>query len=269
MECSQERREKMAKKYYWLKLKKTFFNQKEIKRLRKLAGGDTFTIIYLKLLLLSLENEGKIYFDGIGDDFVDELALDIDEDDDNVKMTLSYLFSKGLIETVDDKEYFLSDIPGMIGSESDSANRVRRHRQRQNKKALHCNNDVTASNSQVTKSNTEIDIDKETEKEQQQEQESTSEVIQFWNQNGFGLDNISAKNQLLLWLEDSSFNQPKQIILKAMKIACANNNRRLNYIEGILRNWKNNSLLTVREIEIHDSKQTVQTENDDNYNYGF
>ena len=31
------------KKYYWLKLKKDFFNQKEIKKLRKIAGGDTYS----------------------------------------------------------------------------------------------------------------------------------------------------------------------------------------------------------------------------------
>ena len=38
----------MAKQYYWLQLKEDFFRQKEIKLLRKIAGGDTYTIIYLK-----------------------------------------------------------------------------------------------------------------------------------------------------------------------------------------------------------------------------
>ena len=47
----------MAKKYFWLKLKDNFFKQKSIKKLRKMAGGDTFTIIYLKMQLLSLTNE--------------------------------------------------------------------------------------------------------------------------------------------------------------------------------------------------------------------
>jgi len=55
----------MAKKYFWLKLKDDFFKQKEIKKLRGIAGGDTYTIIYLKLQLLSIKNDGKIYFDGI------------------------------------------------------------------------------------------------------------------------------------------------------------------------------------------------------------
>ena len=50
----------MAKRYFWLKLKEDFFRQKEIKKLRKIAGGDTFTIIYLKLQLLSLQDNGKL-----------------------------------------------------------------------------------------------------------------------------------------------------------------------------------------------------------------
>ena len=42
----------MAKKYYWLKLKKDFFNSKEMKKLRRIAGGDTYTVIYLKMQLV-------------------------------------------------------------------------------------------------------------------------------------------------------------------------------------------------------------------------
>lgn len=36
-----------------------------------------------------------MYFEGIEDDFMEELALELDEDTDNVKVTVSYLKSKG------------------------------------------------------------------------------------------------------------------------------------------------------------------------------
>ncbi|MBZ5752590.1 DNA replication protein DnaD, partial [Metabacillus rhizolycopersici] len=49
------------------------------------------------------------------------------------------------------------------------------------------------------------------------------EIIEFWDNNGFGFSNVNAKQQLLSWLDDSSFLQPKEVILKAMTIACANN----------------------------------------------
>lgn len=144
-------------RYYWLKLKDDFFNQKEIKRLRKIAGGDTYTIIYLKMLLVSLKNEGKIYFDGIEDDFASEIALELDEDEENVKVTLAYLRSKGLVEMNSEEEMTMQNIASLIGSETENAVRVRRHRQR---KALHCNDQVT-----LGKPIDNVEIEKEIEKE--------------------------------------------------------------------------------------------------------
>ena len=70
---------KGKKRYYWLKLKEDFFNSKEIKKLRKLAGGDTFTIIYLKMLLISINNDCIISYDGVESSFEEELALQLDE----------------------------------------------------------------------------------------------------------------------------------------------------------------------------------------------
>lgn len=149
----------MAKKYFWLKLKDDFFNQKEIKMLRKIAGGDTHTIIYLKMLLLSLSNDGRIYYDGITNNMIEEISLEIDEEVENVAITFNYLRSKGLLVFNTDDEIELSNIHQMIGSESASASRVRKHR---NQKALQSNNEVT----KVKRlSNTEIEIDIELEKE--------------------------------------------------------------------------------------------------------
>jgi DnaD/phage-associated family protein len=88
-----------------------------------------------------------------------------------------------------------------------------------------------------------------------QKTKDVQEIIEFWDGNGFGLSNVNAKQQLLSWLDDSSFLQPKEIILKAMNIACANNKRKLNYVVGILKNWENESLLTIEEIESNDEVQ--------------
>ncbi|MFS0823186.1 DnaD domain-containing protein [Bacillus sp. 1P02SD] len=90
--------------------------------------------------------------------------------------------------------------------------------------------------------------------------EAIKEIVACWDQNGFGLSNMSAKEQLLAWLDDSSFLNPKEVILKAMDIACANNKRRLNYVVGILKNWENESLLTVEEIDLyHENKKQGQS----------
>ncbi|MEH7743789.1 DNA replication protein DnaD, partial [Neobacillus drentensis] len=44
------------------------------------------------------------------------------------------------------------------------------------------------------------------------------EIIEFWDNNGFGFSNLNGKQQLLAWLADSKFLQPKAVILKAMNI---------------------------------------------------
>lgn len=150
----------MSKRYYWLKLQKDFFIQPKIKKLRKIAGGDTYTIIYLKMQLLSLNNGGKLFFDGIEESFSEEIALTIDEDPDNVKVTVQYLLSQGLIEPCSETEFLMTETQSLICSESESAERVRASRKN---KALQCNTNVTECNNNVQKCNTDIDIDIEIE----------------------------------------------------------------------------------------------------------
>ena len=146
-----------SKKYYWLKLKDNFFTDKKIKKLRKIAGGDTYTIIYLKLQLLSLKTEGKLIFTGLEESFSDEMALEIDEDAENVKITISYLQRCGLIEEVAENEFILLQTIKSIGNETQGAERVRRFREKG--KVLLCNAPVTKSNTEIRDKRKEIEID--------------------------------------------------------------------------------------------------------------
>lgn len=167
----------MAKKFYWLKLMNDFFTQPKIKKLRKIAGGDTYTIIYLKLQLISLKNEGKLYFEGIEENFIEEMALTIDEDPENVAVTVQYLLKQGLLEKSSNDEYLLTETQTLIGSETESAERVRRYREKEKEqKALQCNGNVIKGNALVTSCNTEIEIEKEIEKEIEIEIESEREI---------------------------------------------------------------------------------------------
>lgn len=149
----------MGKVYYWIKLKMEFFRDKRIKKLRRNAGGDTYTIIYLKMMLLSLPDEGVLYFDGIEDDFAEELALELEEETVDVRMTIAYLLGKGLMEKRSEYEYYLYQVPEMLGKEVDSAARVRKHREKMAEKRYN----VTDERYIVQNCNTEIDIEKNKE----------------------------------------------------------------------------------------------------------
>lgn len=107
----------------------------------------------------------------------------------------------------------------------------------------------------------EQEQEKEIEKEQEREEKDVAEIIRFWDKNGFGVNNINSKNQLLSWLDDSPFPKPKEMILKALSIACSKNKRTLAYVEGILKNWINASTLTIQEVESNERQRGEQIEN--------
>lgn len=155
----------MAKRYYWLKLPKDFFEDKAIKRLRQIAGGDTYTIIYLKMLLKSMEDDGKLFYEGIEDTICDEIALDINESADDVQVTISYLEKKGLL-IVTDSEVELTRLTEMVGSETDKAELMRKLRSKANSNNVtKISNNVTKALPTVTKCYTEKEIEKEKSRE--------------------------------------------------------------------------------------------------------
>ncbi|MFS0864271.1 DnaD domain protein [Fredinandcohnia sp. 179-A 10B2 NHS] len=58
-----------------------------------------------------------------------------------------------------------------------------------------------------------------------------------------------------MWLINSNFVHPKEIILKAMQITSVNSKRKLNYVIRILKNWENESLLTVEDIDFYNANE--------------
>ena len=170
------------KKYYWLKLMKDFFTQPKIKKLRRIAGGDTYTIIYLKLQLLSIDNNAVLEYQEIENDFIEEMALTIDEDVENVKVTINYLIAQGMLEKVDDHHYILVETLKSIGSETSKAELMRKKRGIEKEIVKNGNNvtkvlpdvtnalptryqSVTNALPTVTNCYTEIEKEKEIEKE--------------------------------------------------------------------------------------------------------
>ena len=155
------------KRYYWLKLYDDFFSSLRIKKLRKLAGGDTYLAIYLKMQLLAMKSDGILKWSGLEDDFTSELALELDEEPENIKVTLAYLLSCGLAETDDSINYFFPFAVSNVGSESTVAQRVRDYRKKAKEEALNetKNNAVTP----LLHCNTEKEIEKDTRGKRQEE----------------------------------------------------------------------------------------------------
>ena len=182
---------KSNKRYYWLKLHEEFFNQQALKYIRRLPEGEKITIIYLKLLLMSLKTDGYIYLEGLYPTIEEEIALALDEELMSVQFSLAALEKAGLLERgdSDDWEVYMTKIPEMTGIWSETASTQRSRISRARKAGL-----LEDKNSQGValqhgcskmqqKCITEKEIEKETETDTEKERESDGSGPHFYGVN--------------------------------------------------------------------------------------
>ena len=230
------------KRYYWLQLKENFFNSKEMKLMRKLPGGEEITIIYLKIMLTSLENEGVIFYEGLAEDLAEELALEIGEDVESIRMALMFMEKKRLITTNDNYSYKLEQVPELVGSETASARRVRKHRE--SKRLLQSNDEVTKCIGEIEK-DIEIDIEKDLEK-------NTLKIIVDEYQSRIApIDGIQFETLKEFVTLDG---MEPDVVLKAISLAADNGKRNFSYIRAILQNWKNDGLFSIAAVNERERK---------------
>ena len=161
------------KRYFWLKLKKTYFNQLEQKKMKRQEHGKEMQVIYLRMMLLCLDTDGVIYYQGVYDTIEEELAEEFDEPLELVRMTVEFLKDNHMISVSEDG-LNVPEALKCVGSESESTIRSRKHRER---KALQCNGNVTGCNTEKEREK-EVEIDLEKEK-----RDSTNyhEIISMYN----------------------------------------------------------------------------------------
>lgn len=242
----------LGKRYYWLKLQEDFFSCPQIKKLRRIAGGDTFTIIYLKMQLLSIKSGGVIEYQGIESSFEEELSLILDEDLDNVKVTVAFLVSQGLIEQSDDRRFLLTQAAKNIGTECESAARMRAFRQSKALPASQCDANVQSRDKKVT-----LDIDKEKDKEREVyppypptggDAAALGKCSEFYQQN-IGTLAPSTYQQIQEWMK----TLPAEVILLAMQAAVDNGKRSWAYIRGILKRCADSGITSAAAWEAAES----------------
>jgi len=213
----------VPQRYYWLKLQNNFFSDKRMKKLRKIAGGDTYTVIYLKMMLRSLENEGILEFEGVEESFADELALDLDEDSDNVKVTISFLLSAGLMVEIDDRTYELPEVKRNIGSESKWAEKKRNYRLKEKTRTLssECPSLVTKCPIEIEKEiEKEGDIEEEKEGESERGKTTIQLIVEMFNDTCVSFPKVTAiseKRKKTIRARLNTYNVPqiKEVFCKA------------------------------------------------------
>lgn len=150
------------KKFYWLKLKKDFFKRHDIKIIEDMENGKDYILFYLKLLCESVDHSGSLRFSDTIPYSEKMLSTITGTNIDIVRSAMKVFTSLEMIEILDDQTIYMREVEKMVGGESDSAERVRRHRALKEAQSLQCNGVVTICN-------TDIDIEKDIDKEQEKE----------------------------------------------------------------------------------------------------
>lgn len=172
-----------AKKYYWLKLKRDFFKRHDIRIIEEMPNGKDYILFYLKLLLESIDHEGSLRFSDTIPYNEQMLAVITNTNVDIVKSAMKMFIELHMIDVLDDQTIFMNEVDKYIGSESSSAERVRKHRER---KMLQCNTDETNCN---------IEIEKE--KETEEEEENRERIHSFTLSNEGREEEMSRRRKVL------------------------------------------------------------------------
>ena len=183
------------KKYYYLKLKDNFFESEELVILQSMPDGYIYSDILMKLYLKSLKSEGRLMFKEHIPYNPTMLATVVRHPVALVEKALTLFKDLGLVDVLDNGAIFMLDIQNFIGKGSSEADRVKQYRERikNEKKLLHCTNDVQTYENRTPEKEKEIekekDIELETEKKNSVAQSTTvsqneqliDEIIRYLN----------------------------------------------------------------------------------------
>ena len=162
------------KKYFWFKLKEDFFQSVEMKMLRKMPSGADMMIVLLKLQLHSLKTNGVIETNGLCETVEEEISYIIEEDKTLIALTLGVLKKFSLVNLVDQKDVQMLLHNELVGVETDSTIRSRKHRALKDSSAK--------SVALQQKCNTEIEKDIEIELELDIEKDNKKKKPDFWKE---------------------------------------------------------------------------------------
>lgn len=214
------------KKYFYLKLKDSFFSSEEMLMLESVPDGLIYQNIYLRLCLLSLKKEGALTFKDMIPYDVQMLSTVLHIDLAKMKLAVELFERLGLVTKTDNETLYMTDIQALIGQSSTEAERIAKYRKRI---ADSNNNTQTLADEGCTKSvqmlqsctpEIEIELKTKTEQEQEKKQENCvcfDSFLENENQNATGFENYNWGDlQQELWslLKDHNENScHRKIIL--------------------------------------------------------
>ncbi|TKZ29039.1 phage replisome organizer N-terminal domain-containing protein [Brachyspira catarrhinii] len=227
------------KKYYYLKLKDTFFDSEEMKILESMDNGILYQNLYLKICLISLKSNGALLFKDMIPYNIDMIATITRINKDIVKSGLNVFKQLGLITIADNETIYMSDIQTLIGKASTESDRVSKYKKKLDtikieeeasnnyendcsnfveEQEENCNNYVEKLQKNYASVTPEREIEKELESEKEREKENpppSSDFDLFVRELCVVFETFTAKTATSLCQIDGYKTPQKQAELKA------------------------------------------------------
>ena len=251
-------KEQKKKVYFWLKLDQNFFKNLAIKQALRMPGGKDMIIVYQMLMLESLATDGVIYYEGMLPTLEKELAVRLDVKEEDIQMTLAYFKNVGLVQVDDSNNAEMLQVPALIEQETDWARYKREQR-----KALKLDNVQRVSNDCPTELELELELEKDIEIDIELDvdvgdRRTTAPlvIISEIYQSKIGVIDGDQFQQLTEYVTLDGMEI--DVVTRAITEAANNGKRNFKYILAILRNWKQNGIKTIVQVEERERQRIEQ-----------
>ena len=254
-----------GKRYYWIKLKDSFMNSEVVDFLMSQPNGASYVVLYQMLCLKTINTDGRLTCQ-IGDIIVPFDIGKIQRDCkyftlDTIRVALGLYKQLGLIYEEQDGTLVLVNHAEMVGSETDYSAQKRMQRENRRRQIpVQCadsveDNAVDIVHTDIRDKRIEI-RDKDIRDRDNDSRGSLAadpglaEIIQSFEDN-IGSFPPAAKESLLQWRQVFT----DDLILLAIKKAALSGVRRWNYVNGILKAWKNEGVKTLGDVQARDQRR--------------
>ena len=156
------------RKYYYLKLKESYFDDDSIVLLESMQDGILYSYILLKLYLKSLKHGGRLQLDESIPYTPQMIATITRQQIGTVERAIKIFLQLGLMEQMPDGSFYMSNIELLIGQSSTEGERKRRARQA-NRLALNPGGQMSAHCPDIRPPEIERELEIEIEKERELE----------------------------------------------------------------------------------------------------
>ena len=253
-----------GKRFYWIKLKDSFMSSDEIDYLMSQPDGANYVVLY-QMLCLKTINTGGCLVSQIGEMLIPYDAEKIQRECkwfplSTVRVALSVYKQIGLIFESPDGILTISNYSDIVGSETDYSAQKRLQRENRRRQIPVKGADNNEDNN-VDNVHTEKEIEKDKDKEIENRVRARNngspavdaglaEIIGSYEEN-IGSFPPAAKDALIGWREVFA----DDLILLAIKKAALAGIRKWNYVNGILKAWKNEGVKTIGDVQSRDERR--------------